>query len=137
MKIVREMRKLMPAMLFLWLAVLLNGCTGGPSTEHLVITDYLLTDAGFAKLDVNDTTPNRQALLDATIKGQFIAYRTGDNWYYVYGDRASNALYIGDESAYQRYLAKTRDKRLCQTLDASEGSAFWSCFQEVQKTGKR
>jgi hypothetical protein len=127
----------MPAMLFLWLAVLLNGCTGGPSTQNLVITDYLLEDAGFAKLDVNDTTPNRQALLNATIKGQFIAYRTGDNWYYVYGDRASPALYIGDEAAYQRYLAKTRDKRLCQTLDASEGSAFWSCFQEVQKTGRR
>ena len=133
MKIVREMKKLMPVMLFFWLAFLLNGCTLGPPPPSVAITDYLLTDAGFAKLEVNDTTPHRQALLNATIKGQFISYRTGDNWYYVYGDESSQALYIGDEAAYQRYLAKTRDKRLCQTLDASEGSAFWSCFQEVQK----
>jgi len=135
LKVVREMRKSGPAILLLWLALLLNvnGCSTGPSTQHVVVTDYLLTDAGFAKLDVNDTTPHRQALLNATIKGQFIAYRTGDNWYYVYGDESSNALYLGDEAAYQRYLAKTKDKRLCQTLDASEGSAFWSCFQEFQK----
>ena len=107
MKIVREMKKLMPAMLFLWLAVLLNGCTYGPSPQNLVITDYLLTDAGFAKLEVNDTTPHRQALLNATIKGQFITYRTDDKLYYVYGDKSSHVLYIGDEAAYQRYRAKS------------------------------
>ena len=133
LKIVKEMRKSGPVILLLWLAVLLNGCSTGPSTQNVVVTDYLLTDAGFAKLDVNDTTPHRQALLNATIKGQFIAYRTGDNWYYVYGDESSNALYLGDEAAYQRYLAKTQDKRVCQTLDASQGTAFWSCFQEFQK----
>ncbi len=49
---------------------------------------------------------------------QFVTYYVGGEKYYVYADRISNALYIGDEAAYQRFLSKTTDKKLCQSLDA-------------------
>jgi hypothetical protein len=96
-----------PAILVLWLTVLLNGCTSGPSTQKLVDTDFLLMDAGFAKWEVNDTNPQRQALLNATIKGQFMTYRNDDKLYYVYGDKSSRVLYVGDEAAYQKYRANS------------------------------
>ncbi len=124
------------AILLIALAVGLNGCAGGQTTQNVVINEYLLTSAGFGKLDVNDTTPKRQALWDASMPGQFVTYYVGGKKFYVYADRISNALYIGDEAAYQRFSAKTTDKRLCQSLDAPDSSAFWSCYQEFQKGGK-
>lgn len=124
--------------LLITLAMGLNGCaTVDQGTENQVINEYMLTSAGFGKLDVNAQTPNRQALWDASIPGKFVTYYVGGVKYYVYADRISNALYIGDEAAYQRFSAKTTDKRLCQSLDApSDSSAFWSCYQEFQKDKK-
>jgi hypothetical protein len=120
------------ATLVILLTILFGGCAGGPVTQDLVIKEYLLTDAGFGKLDVNDTTPKRQALMEAVPKGQFVTYRLEGNKWYVYADEASNAIYLGDEAAYQRYVSKVKDKRLCQSLDAENSAPFWSCFQEMQ-----
>jgi hypothetical protein len=86
---------------------------------------------------VNATTPNRQALWDASMPGQFITYYVGGRKYYVYADRISNALFIGDEAAYQKFQTKVGDKKLCQSMDATDSTAFWSCYQEFQKGGKR
>src|SRR5271157_3831753 len=124
--------------LLITLAIWLNGCaTVDQRTENQVINEYMLTTAGFGKLDVNETTPNRQALWDASMPGKFITYYISGQKYYVYADRISHALYIGDEAAYRRFSEKTTDKRLCQSLDApADSSAFWSCYQEFQKGGK-
>ena len=126
------------AILLITLAVLLNGCAGvvGEPVQNAVVNEYMLTEAGFGKLDVNDTTPKRQALWDASMPGQFIAYYLDGRKYYVYADRISNAIFIGDEAAYQKFQTKVGDKRLCQSLDATDSSAFWSCYQEFQKGGK-
>ncbi len=139
MKIAREIKKLKPAILLILLAVLLNGCAGvvGETTPNKVINEYMLTEAGFGKLDVNDTTPNRQALWDASMPGQFITYYLDGRKYYVYADNISKALFIGDEAAYQKFQTKVGDKKLCQSMDATDSSAFWSCYQEFQKGGKK
>ncbi len=125
--------------LLLLLPVLLTSCAGAISqnTPNKVINEYMLTSAGFAKLDVNDTTPNRQALWDASMPGQFITYYVGDRKYYVYADNMTKALFVGDEAAYQKFQTKVGDKKLCQSLDATDYSAFWSCYQEFQKGGNR
>ena len=116
----------------------LNGCeTVTPGTENQVINEYMLTTAGFGKLEVNAQTPSRQALWDASMPGKFVTYYLDGKKYYVYADRISHAIYIGDEAAYQRFASKTTDKRLCQSMDAPTGSsAFWSCYQEFQKAPK-
>ncbi len=123
--------------LFVLFAVMFAACAEvQQSTERQVVSEYMLTEAGFGKLDVNDTTPNRQALLDAVPRGQFLNYRLDGVDYYVYANRISHALYIGDEAAYRKYQAMTNDRRLCQRLDAAEGAPFWSCLQDMQ-TGKK
>jgi hypothetical protein len=126
------------AILLVLLAFPLGGCTVvETSRQDRVITEYLLTDAGFTKLDVNDTTPKRQALMEATPKGQFITHRTDGKKYYVYNDASSQALYFGDEAAYQKFVSMVSDKKLCQSMDATESAPFWSCFEDFQKAGKR
>ena len=102
----RQIKRLTAAILLLLLPVLLNACAGHETTQTKVVNEYLLTSAGFGKLDVNATTPNRQALWDATIKNQFVTYYVGGVKYYVYADSTSNALFIGDEAAYQKFLTK-------------------------------
>ncbi len=132
----RQIKRLNAAILLLLLPVMLNACAGHETMQTKVVNEYLLTSAGFGKLDVNATTPNRQALWDATVKNQFVTYYVDGVKHYVYADNTSNALYIGDEAAYQKFLSKSSDKKLCQSLDASDSSAFWSCYQEFQKGGK-
>jgi hypothetical protein len=120
------------------LALFLGGCSGvQTSTQEQVINEYLLTQAGFKQMAVNETTPKRQALLNITPRGQFLAYRVEGAKWYVYGDQNTHTLYLGDEAAYQRYAAKVKDKRLCQSLDASDSTPFWSCYQEMQSGGKK
>lgn len=123
--------------LFVLLAVLFAGCAEvQQTTERQVVSEYLLTEAGFGKLDVNDTTPNRQAIMDAVPRGQFLNYQLDGVNYYVYADRISHALFIGDEAAYSKYQAMTSDRRLCQRMDAAEGAPFWSCLQDM-RSGKK
>ena len=114
----RQIKRLNAAILLLLLPVLLNACAGHETMQTKVVNEYLLTSVGFGKLDVNATTPNRQALWDATVKNQFVTYYVDGVKHYVYADNTSNALYIGDEAAYQKFLSKSSDKKLCQSLDA-------------------
>jgi len=125
------------AILLVLFAFPLCGCAGLETSQDRVITEYLLREAGFAKLDVNDQTPKRQALMDATPQGQFTTYRMDGKKYYVYNDKSSQALYFGDEAAYQKVVSMVNDKKLCQSMDATQSAAFWSCFEEFQKAGKR
>ena len=118
-------------------AFLVCGCAGVENTQNSVVTEYLLRQAGFAKLEVTNLTPKRQALMDAIPKGQFTTYNGDGKKYYVYKDEPSQALYFGDEAAYQKFASLVSDKRLCQSMDATQSAPFWSCFQEFQKAGTR
>lgn len=119
------------AILLLWLAILAGGCTVTVPYEDRAIRKDLLLDAGFHQLDL--TTPKRQALLDSSPKWQFVSYNLGDEKYYVYADEFN--LYLGNEAAYQKYLSMVKNKRLCQSLDATDWEPFWACFEEYQKGG--
>ena len=124
------------AILLVLFAIPLCGCAGLETTQDRVVTGYLLREAGFAQLEVNDTTPKRQALMDAIPQGQFAIYSMDGKKYYVYKDESSQALYFGDEAAYQKFASLVGDKKLCQSMDATQSAPFWSCFQEFQKAGK-
>lgn len=125
------------ALLLVLFAFTLCGCAGLETGQDRVITEYLLREAGFAKLEVNDTTPARQALMTAIPRGQFTAYNLDGKKYYVYKDEPSRALYFGDEAAYQKFASLVSDKKLCQSMDATQSAPFWSCFEEFQKAGAR
>ena len=125
------------AIWLIFVILLVGGCAGGQATQSRVINEYMLTDAGFGTLPVNETTPNRVALYDASGKGTFTTYIQDGNRYYVYIDTFSRTLYIGDEAAYQKFLSMEKDKSLCRSLDASDSAPFWSCFQEFQKVKKQ
>ncbi len=130
-------KRFIAAILLVLFAFPLCGCTGLETIQDRVITEYLLKEAGFAKLEVNDTTPKRQALMDAIPPGQFTTSRVDGKNYYVYNDKSSRALYFGDEAAYQKVVSMVNEKKLCQSMDATQSAAFWSCFEEFQKAGKR
>ncbi|MFZ0050707.1 MAG: hypothetical protein WAK96_02945 [Desulfobaccales bacterium] len=129
--------RFMAAILLVLFAFPLCGCAGVETGQDRVVTEYLLREAGFAKLEVNDTTPARQALMTAIPKGQFTTYNLDGKKYYVYKDEPSRALYFGDEAAYRKFASLVSDKRLCQSMDATQSAPFWSCFQEFQKAGKQ
>jgi hypothetical protein len=125
------------AIWLIFFILLFSGCAGGQATQTRTVNEYMLTDAGFGKLPVNETTPNRVALYNASGTGHFTSYIQDGNKYYVYIDPFSRTLYIGDEAAYQKFVSMEKDKSLCRSLDASDSSAFWSCFQEFQKGKKQ
>jgi hypothetical protein len=125
------------AILLVLFAFPLCGCAGVETSQDRVVTEYILREAGFAKLEVNDTTPTRQALMTAIPKGQFTTYNLDGKKYWVYKDEPSQALYFGDEAAYRKFASLVGDKRLCQSMDATQSAPFWSCFQEFQKAGTR
>lgn len=129
--------RIMAALLLFLVGLPLIGCTAEATSQERVINEYLLKDAGFTPLPVNDKTPNRQALMAASPAGKFINYKVGSNKYYVYNDARSHTLYIGDEAAYQKFVTKVSDKKLCQSLDAQQSVPFWSCFQDFQKARKQ
>ena len=121
--------------LFLFLALLLAGCAGGQATQNLVMTEYFLEQAGFQKWDVNMTTPKRQALLDSIPREKIVTYQKDGATYHVYTDVAAQKLYVGDETAYQKYLAMTQGRKLCERVVAPDSSQFWSCYDEYQAVG--
>ena len=126
------------ALLLILFAILLNACAGGQTTQNLVVTEYFLEKAGFQKLDVNETTPKRQALLNSIPRGKISTYQRDGATYHAYTDEAAQRLYIGDETAYQNYLAMTKGRQLCERVEGgSESAKFWSCYDEVQKSGGR
>jgi hypothetical protein len=100
-----------------------------------VTTEYLLNKAGFQPYKPNMETPKSQALLDALPSGQITTFNANGIPYHAFPDKLSNTLYIGDQTAYQNYVALAKGKNLCQRVDAPNSAGFWSCFQELQKGG--
>ncbi len=129
--------RIIAAILLFLGGLMLIGCAAQETGQNRVINEYLLKDAGFTPLPVNDQTPNRKALMAASPAGKFIDYQVGPNKYYVYNDARSHTLYVGDEAAYQKFVSKMSDKQLCQSLDAEQSAPFWSCFQDFQKARQR
>ncbi len=129
-------KRLIAAILSVLFALLLGGCASVENPQNQVATEYLLRQAGFAKLEVTNLTPKREALRDAIPKGQFTDYMVNGQKYYVFNDASSPALYFGDEAAYQKFTSMESDKRVCQSMDAISSEPFWSCFQEFQKPGQ-
>ena len=123
------------ALFLIFFAILFIGCAGRETTQQLVVTEYLLKDAGFRMGAVNDETPKRQALLNGIPPGKIITYLMDGQVYHVYADKGANTLYVGDEAAYQKYLSMARGKQLCERVDASDSSQFWACYDEYQQAG--
>ena len=109
-----------------------SACAGGQGTQHLVVTEYFLKDAGFKPWDVNDTTPKRQAILNSIPREKIVTFKGDAGVYHVYADEGSKTLYVGDEAAYQKYLSLSKGRQLCERVDAPNSAAFWSCFDEAQ-----
>jgi len=121
------------ALLFIFAALLLHGCAGGQNTQQVVRTEYFLQEAGFQKWDVNMETPKRQALLNSIPKGKITTFEKGGLTYHAYADEGGQALYVGDDAAYQKYVSMSRGRKLCERVTTPDSSQFWSCFDEVQK----
>jgi hypothetical protein len=71
-------------------AILMNGCagggqtlmeTGGQTLPQEVTTEYLLTTAGFNRLEVNEDTPKRQALLNSIPPSKLTIFERGSEVY--------------------------------------------------------
>jgi hypothetical protein len=113
-----------------------SGCAGGQATtEKLVVTEYFLKDAGFKAYAVNDTTPKRQAILDNIPRGKIVTFTGDAGVYHVYSDEGSKTLYMGDEAAYQKYLSLAKGRQICERVDAASSVPFWSCFDDLNKSG--
>ena len=135
---VRKKDRIVDALFLILLATLLNACAGMQTTQDLVVSEYFLEKAGFQKLDVNDTTPKRQALADSIPKGKISVYQRDGETHYAYTDEKAQKLYIGDETAYQNYLVMSKGRQLCERVEGgSESAKFWSCYDEFQKSGRR
>jgi len=135
---VRRKKGLGAITLFILLALLLCGCAGGQMvTQDKIINEYLLEEAGFGKLDINAQTPKRQALFDASPPGRFVTYWLEGAKWYVYASPTGNALYLGDEAAYQKFSSMEKDKQLCRSLDAENSAPFWACYQEMRAGGQK
>jgi len=102
-----------------------------------VTTEYLLTTAGFNRWEVNEETPKRQALLNSIPPGKLTTFERGSEVYHAYADVGSNVLYIGDDAAYQRYLALGRNRKLCQRVPGTSQAEFWECMQENLERRRR
>jgi hypothetical protein len=116
-------------------AVWCSACAGGQTTQQVVVTEYLLKDAGFKPYEVNDETPKRQALVNSLPPGKISTFIADGTVYHIYVDEKSPTLYIGDAAAYQKYLSMAQGKQLCERVDATASAPFWSCFDDFQKSG--
>jgi hypothetical protein len=120
------------------LVVLFGGCaTERATTQQMVVSEYMLEQAGFKKWPVDYETPNRQALMLSIPKGQITTYEMGGKVYHVYNDPNHAALYLGDETAYQNYLALAHGQNLCRSVKGANNTQFWSCFQEYEQRKKQ
>ncbi|MHB8069557.1 MAG: hypothetical protein ACYDIC_16820 [Desulfobaccales bacterium] len=139
MMTVRRKDRIVAALLLILLPILLNACvTMQATTQDLVVTEFFLEKAGFQQLKVDDTTPKRQALMDNIPRGKITTYQRDGETYYAYTDEKAQRLYIGDETAYQNYLAMAKGRQLCERVEGgSETAKFWSCYDEFQKGGRR
>ena len=117
-------------------AMLFGACAGGQqSGQKLVVTEYLLEQAGFEKWPVNMQTFYTQSLMDAIPREKIVTYKLRGETYHVYSDVAGQTLYVGDELAYQKYLALTGGRTVCERVDATESAPFWRCYMELKQGG--
>jgi len=119
--------------------MLCGGCASyGPTTQQTVTTGYLLEQAGFKKLPVYEHyTRSRAALMNNIPIGKISTFEAGGSTHYVYNDEKFNTLYVGDELAYQRYLALAHGQNVCQVVKGPSGEQFWSCMQEYEQRHKQ
>jgi hypothetical protein len=134
---VKSKDRLIAPLFWVLLALFLKACAGAPTTQDLVVTEYLLEKAGFQKLVVNDTTPKRQALMENIPRGVISTYQRDGVTYHAYTDEAAQRLYIGDETAFQNYLVMSKGRKLCERVVGPDSAQFWSCYDEFQKSGGR
>jgi hypothetical protein len=133
----RGMALLSLAISLILISMLGNGCAG-PSPQQKrqeqVGTEVLLEKSGFEKWPVNDLMPQREALLSALPKRTLVVYRRDGKTYHAYGDKDAGVIYVGDEAAYQRYLALAQGKNLCQQIaGGGESEKFWSCMDDYRQ----
>ncbi len=115
------------------LVMLFGGCAGRETTKQMVVSEYILEQAGFNQWPVNFETPKRQALMNSIPRGQITTYEMGGKAYYVYNDPNHAVLYLGDETAYQNYLGLAKGQNVCQSAKGADNAQFWSCFQEHEQ----
>jgi hypothetical protein len=95
-----------------------------------------LQQAGFKKVPVNQNMPKQEALLSALPKRTVTIYERDGQRLYAYGDKDSRTLYIGDDAAYQRYLALAKGREICQVrAGGGESANFWGCMDEYRQGG--
>src|SRR3974377_406313 len=140
----RGMAGLDAAICLMLVSLLCSGCGGGPGPiasgqEHMqqqVGTEYFLQQAGFRKYQVNQNMPEQEALLSALPKRTVTTYERDDEKLYAYGDKDSRTLYIGNDAAYQRYLALAQGRNLCASrVGGAESAKFWGCMDEYRQGG--
>jgi hypothetical protein len=115
----------------------LAGLTGRPTTKEMVVSEYILEQAGFQKWPINEETPKRAALANNIPIGQITTFTMGGQVYHVYNDQNHKALYVGDQAAYDKYLVLAHGQNLCRKTTGSDGSQFWECYQELEQRHKQ
>jgi len=143
----RGMAGLSAAICLMLVSLLWSGCGGGSGPvasekEHMqqqTGTEYFLEQAGFKKWKVNQDMPQYEALLSALPKRTVVSYERDGKKLHAYGDKDTRTLYIGDNAAYQRYLALAQGRNQCeQRVGGGDLSAkFWSCMDEYQQGGQK
>ncbi len=122
-------QKVKITMLIILLAGLLGGCAAGwPASP--AVKDQALRGAGFWPMEAD--TPKSQIVMQGSPQGQFSSYEVEGRRYYVYPDPHSNTLFVGNETAYQRYISRQQDKQLCGALDAESGAALSDCLRKLE-----
>ena len=106
----REMTRYVVAVV---LIVVLAGCAA-MRQEHARDKENMLAAAGFQMKPAN--TPNRVAHLQTLTPLKLLPYTRSDGkLLYVYADpKGCNCLYVGDETAYQRYRALAQQQKIAQ-----------------------
>lgn len=115
----------------------LAGLTGRPTVPEMVVSEYILEQAGFQKWPISAETPKRAALASNIPIGQITTFEMGGKVYHVYNDQNHKVLYVGDQAAYQNYLALAHGQKLCRRTTGSDGSQFWACYQEHEQRHKQ
>jgi hypothetical protein len=140
----RGMAGLGAAICLALISLLWSGCGGGggpiaSEKEHMqqqVGTEYFLQQAGFKRYQVNQNMPQQEALLSALPKRTVTTYERDGQKLYAYGDKDSRTLYIGDDAAYQRYLALAKGRGICEVRSGgSESANFWNCMDQYRQGG--
>jgi len=95
------------------LIVVVGGCAA-MREERAKDKENLLAAAGFQMKPAN--SPSRVAHLQTLTPLKLLPYtRTDGKLLYVYADpKGCNCLYVGDETAYQRYRALAQQQKIAQ-----------------------